>query len=227
MLDQVVIEAVKCFFSTGLLPKGCNSSFITLIPKIHDAKLVKDFRPITLVGSVYKIITKILANRLSQVISDLISDVQSAFVANRQILERPFILNELVSWCKSSKYKALIFKVDFEKAYDSVRWDYLVDILHKFGFGDKWRMWIKGCLYSSMGSVLVNGSPSSEFQFFKGLKQGDPLSPFLFILVMESLHISFSRVMEAGLFTGVSIGDSLKLSHLFFFRRCSLCRGLD
>nr|GEW61541.1 RNA-directed DNA polymerase, eukaryota [Tanacetum cinerariifolium] len=215
-IEQDVIAAVKCFFSSGSFPKGCNSSFIALILKIQDAKLVKDFRPITLVGSVYKIITKLLANRLSQVISDLISDVQSAFVANRHILDGPFILNELISWCKSKKNKAVVFKVDFEKAYDSIRWDYLNDILRKFGFGDRWRMWINGCLNSSMGSVLVNGSPSAEFQFFKGLKQGDPLSLFLFILVMESLHISFNRVMQARLFTGVPIDDSMVLSHLFF-----------
>ena len=71
-------------------------------------------------------------------------------------------------------------------------------------------MCIKGCLSFSMGSVLVEGNPSSEFQFFKGLKQSDPLSTFLFILFMESLHISFNRFMQAGMFTGISIGESLK-----------------
>nr|GEX52183.1 RNA-directed DNA polymerase, eukaryota, nucleotide-binding alpha-beta plait domain protein [Tanacetum cinerariifolium] len=82
----------------GTFPNGCNSSFIALIPKIQNAKSVKDFRPISLIGSLYKIIAKILANRLSSIISDLISDVQSAFVSNRQILDGPFILNELLSW---------------------------------------------------------------------------------------------------------------------------------
>ncbi|GJV00654.1 RNA-directed DNA polymerase, eukaryota [Tanacetum coccineum] len=183
---------------------------------IHDAKVVKDYRPISLIGSLYKIIAKILANRLSFVISGLISDVQSAFVSNRQILDGPFILNELLSWCKHKKFKAMVFKVDFEKAFDSIRWDYLQDILKMFGFGDKWCGWINGCLNSAMGSVLVNGSPTSEFQFHKGLKQGDPLSPFLFILIMESLHLSFSKVTNAGLFSGIPIDSSLTLSHLFF-----------
>nr|GEX54009.1 reverse transcriptase domain-containing protein [Tanacetum cinerariifolium] len=117
-----------------------------------------------------------------------------------QILDGPFILNELLSWCKHKKTNAMIFKIDFEKAFDSVRWDYLDDVLKSFGFGVKWCSWIFGCLESSMGSVSVNGSPTSEFRFYKGLKQVDPLSLFLFILVMKSLHISFSRVIEAGLF---------------------------
>ncbi|GJW92169.1 RNA-directed DNA polymerase, eukaryota [Tanacetum coccineum] len=110
----------------------------------------------------------------------------------------------------------MIFKVDFEKAFDSVRWDYLDDVLNKFGFGVKWRKWIQGCLSSSMGSILINGSPSKEFKFYKGLKQGDPLSPFLFILIMESLHISFNKVVQAGFYKGFHIDDSLTLSHLFY-----------
>ncbi|GKE95445.1 RNA-directed DNA polymerase, eukaryota [Tanacetum coccineum] len=142
--------------------------------------MVKDFRPISLIGSMYKIITKVLANRLSLVISELVSDVHSAFVSNRHILDGPFILIELLSWCKHKKSKALIFKIDFEKAFDSVR------------------CWIQGCLNSAMGSILVNGSPTSEFKFSKGLKHGDPLSPFLFILIIESLHLSFNNMVPKG-----------------------------
>nr|GEV80712.1 RNA-directed DNA polymerase, eukaryota, reverse transcriptase zinc-binding domain protein [Tanacetum cinerariifolium] len=113
--------------------------------EIQDAKFVKDFRPISLIGSVYKIIAKILANRLGVVLPYLISDVQSAFVANRLILDGPFILNELLSWYETLK---------------------------AFGFGSKWRNWISSCLNNAMRSVLVDGSPTLEFQFHKGLKQG-------------------------------------------------------
>nr|GFA04329.1 RNA-directed DNA polymerase, eukaryota, reverse transcriptase zinc-binding domain protein [Tanacetum cinerariifolium] len=97
------------------------------------------------------------------------------------------------------KKQALIFKVDFEKAYDSVRWDFLDE----------------DCLKSSRGSVIINGSPTEEFQFGKGIKQGDPLSPFLFLLIMESLHLSFQRVVDAGLFQGLQLGGSVNLSHMF------------
>ncbi|GKA61859.1 RNA-directed DNA polymerase, eukaryota, partial [Tanacetum coccineum] len=143
-IDQDVFDAVKTFFLDGLFPRGCNSSFIALIPKILDAKLVKDFRPISLIGK------------------------------------------------------------------------FLEETLKSFGFSPIWCKWIKGCLNNARGSVLVNGSPTSEFQFFKGLKQGDPLSPFLFILVMETLHLSFMRICNAGLYKGISISNSLVISHLFY-----------
>ncbi|GKE51495.1 RNA-directed DNA polymerase, eukaryota [Tanacetum coccineum] len=188
VIEKDVFEAVDYFFMYGEIPNGCNSNFIALIPKILDANMVKDFRPISLIESLYKIIAKILANRLVGVLGDLVNEVQSAFVADRQILDGPFRL---------------------------VRWDFVDDVLNKFGFGERWRTWIQSCLRSSRGSILVNGSPTEEFQFFRGLKQGDPLSPFLFILIMESLHISFQRVVDVGLFTGIKINSMVNLSHLF------------
>nr|GEX07109.1 putative RNA-directed DNA polymerase, eukaryota, reverse transcriptase zinc-binding domain protein [Tanacetum cinerariifolium] len=208
--------AVEWFFEHAFFPIGCNSSFLALIPKTLDPKTVGDFWPISLIGCIYKVVTKILATRLSLVISDLVSDVQTAFLPNCQILGGPFIINELIARCHHKKQQDMIFKVDFAKAYDSVRWDYLDAILNSFGFGSKWRSWIQGSLHSSMASILVNGSPTSEFQFYRGLKQGDPLAPYLFILVMESIHLSFSRVVEEGTFTGIKIDSSITLSHLFY-----------
>nr|GFB67217.1 RNA-directed DNA polymerase, eukaryota [Tanacetum cinerariifolium] len=131
-------------------------------------------------------------------------------------MDGPFILNEIMHWCSSKKKQALIFKVDFEKAYDSVRWDFLDEALQKFGFGNKWRLWIQSCLRSSKSSILVNGSPTTEFQFFKGLKKGDSLSPFLFILIMETLHISFQRMVDVGMFTRIKLNNSLSMLHMFF-----------
>ncbi|GJZ03371.1 RNA-directed DNA polymerase, eukaryota [Tanacetum coccineum] len=209
-------EAVESFFEHGSFPRGCNSSFVALIPKVADAKLVNDFRPISLIGCVYKVVTKILANRLAAVLPELISDTQSAFVAGRQILDGPFILNEILHWCKRKNKQAMFFKVDFAKAYDSVRWDYLLDMLEGFGFGPSWCKWIRGTFSSAKASVLVNGSPSNEFSFHCGLKQGDPLAPYLFILVMESLHMSFSRVVEGGYFKGINLSRHLHISHLFY-----------
>nr|GFB60700.1 RNA-directed DNA polymerase, eukaryota [Tanacetum cinerariifolium] len=166
-IDDDVFQAVRDFFVNGNFHRGCNSSFIALIPKIQDAKFVRDFCPISLIGSVYKIIAKILANILCVLLPYLISDVQSDFVANRQLLDGPFLLNELLSWCKFKKLNGMIFKVDFEKAFNSMKWDYLDETLKAFSFGLKWNNWISICLNNAMGSVLVNGSPNLEFQFHK------------------------------------------------------------
>nr|GEU71371.1 RNA-directed DNA polymerase, eukaryota, reverse transcriptase zinc-binding domain protein [Tanacetum cinerariifolium] len=189
-LERIVTYKER-FFVNGHFPKGCNSSFIALIPNIQDAKIMKDFRPISLIGSVYKIIAKILANRLCVVLPYLISDVQSAFIANSQILDRPFILNELLSLCKFKKLNGMILKVEIEKAFDSVKWDYLDETLKAFGFGSKWHNWISSCLNNAMGSVLVNGSPTLEFQFYKGLKQGDRLSLLNSVLTSILLYHMF------------------------------------
>ncbi|GKA18960.1 RNA-directed DNA polymerase, eukaryota [Tanacetum coccineum] len=209
-------EAVEHFFKQGSFSKGCNSSFIALIPKVLDAKFVNDYRPISLIGCIYKVVTKILASRLAMVIAGLVSNTQSAFVAGRQILDGPFILNEVLDWCKRKKKKALFFKVDFAKAYDSVRWDFLLDVLEAFGFGSTWCTWIRGISDFAKASLLVNGSPSDEFHIHRGLKQGDPLSPFLFILVMEALHLSVCKAVDEDVFKGIQLQGSLALSHLFY-----------
>lgn len=86
-----------------------------------------------------------------------------------------------------------MFKVDFDKAFDSINWEYLDSVLAQMRFGNKWRMWIKGCLRSSRALVIINGSPTVEFEISKGVRQGDPLSPFLFIIIMEGLHIALEE----------------------------------
>nr|GEV38091.1 RNA-directed DNA polymerase, eukaryota, reverse transcriptase zinc-binding domain protein [Tanacetum cinerariifolium] len=136
----------------------------------------------------------------------------------RQILDGTLILNEIVSCCKSRKEQALLFKVDFQKAFDSLRWDHLDDILGKFVFDSKWQGWIHGCLHSLKASVLVNGSPIDKFLFHRGLRQGDPLSLFLFILVTQSLHVAFKRVTDRGMFVPILVGknDLVSISHLFY-----------
>ncbi|GJU55992.1 RNA-directed DNA polymerase, eukaryota, reverse transcriptase zinc-binding domain protein [Tanacetum coccineum] len=111
----------------------------------------------------------------------------------------------------------MIFKVDFEKTFDSARWDFLDVVMDKLGFGSKWRFWIKGCLRNARASILVNGSPTVEFEISRGLRQGDPLSPFLFILAMEGLHSLICKATHLGIYTGTHVGDNnLLLSHLIY-----------
>lgn len=173
----------------GALSPGCNSSFIFLVPKTKDPLKMNDYRPISLIGCLYKIVSKLLASRLKQVVGATIGVSQSAYVAGRNILDEPLIVNEVCSWAKKLKKQILLFKDDFNKAFDSINWNYINSTLDQMGFGMKWRSWIHSCLSSAKASVLVNGSPTEEFKIMKGIRQGDPLSPFLFIIAMEGLNV--------------------------------------
>ncbi|GKC19605.1 RNA-directed DNA polymerase, eukaryota, reverse transcriptase zinc-binding domain protein, partial [Tanacetum coccineum] len=192
-LEEVKIAVWDCGSNKasgldGMMPQGANSSFFTLIPKVSNPIYIKDFRPISLIGIHYKIIAKILANRLSKVIDKIVSKEQSAFIVGRQILDGPLILSEVIDWFKKIKKKMLIFKVDFKKAFDSVSWKYLDFVLLSLGFGSKWRSWIRACLHSSRASILING-----------------------------LHCAMSNAVSSGLVREVKMGSSdITLSHLFY-----------
>lgn len=111
----------------------------------------------------------------------------------------------------------MFFKVDFEKAFDSINWSFLDSVMEQMGFSQKWRNWIDGCLKKDRGSVLINGSPTIEFEIQKGLRQGDPLSPFLFILAVEALNVTMEDVKGNKLFHGIQVGkDSIPITHLQF-----------
>lgn len=175
------------FHKKGMWPRGTNASFICLIPKVDSPLGLHEFRPISLVNCLYKVISKILANRLKSVIPSVIDECQSAFVGGRNMLDSVLVANEVIHEARMRKNSIFALKVDFEKAYDSVEWDFLFYMLRRMNFGSKWIMWIKNCLQSASVSVLVNGSPTGEFNMEKGLRQGDPLAPFLFLIIGEGL----------------------------------------
>jgi len=170
---------------------------------------LNDFRPISLVGSIYKILAKVLANRLRHVIGSVIAEEQSAFVKNRQILDGILIANEMVDEAHRLKKELLLFKVNFEKAYDSVDWGYLDAVMERMSFSVLWRKWIKECVSTVTASVLVNGSPTDEFPLERGLRQGDPLSPVLFLIAAEGLHIIMKSVVERNIYVGVCYSSSV------------------
>ena len=137
---------------------------------------------------------------------------------DRQILDGILIANEVVDEARKMKKELLLFKVDFEKAYDSVDWGYLDVVMHRMAFPVLWRKWIKECITTATASVLVNGSPTGEFPLKRGLRQGDPLSPFLFLLAAEGLNVLMKSVMDNHLYKGYEVGtsNSVVVSHLQF-----------
>ena len=120
---------------------------------------LKDLRPISLVGSLYKILTKVLANRIKRVLVLIISQSQNAFVEGRQSLDVVLIANEAVNSILTRKEKGILCKLDIEKAYDHIRWDFLLQILGRMGFSSKWISWINWCISTASFSVWFNGSP--------------------------------------------------------------------
>nr|CCA66180.1 hypothetical protein [Beta vulgaris subsp. vulgaris] len=206
---------VNDFWETGCLPQGCNTAYIALIPKIDNPSSLKDYRPISMVGFIYKIVAKLLAKRLQSVISSLISPLQSSYVKGRQILDGALVASEIIESCKKRNIEAILLKLDFHKAYDSVSWNFLQWTLDQMNFPVKWCEWIKTCVTSASASILVNGSPTPPFKLHRGLRQGDPLSPFLFVLVGEVLSQMISKATSLQLWRGIpACSRGSEITHL-------------
>ena len=203
--DQV-IAAVRNFFIHGQLLGELNQTFIVLIPKIINPSSISHFRPISLCNVVYKSIAKILVNRLRPLLHKLISPQQSAFVPNRWIAENAIVVQELIHTFKKKrnlKVGMVGIKVDLQKAYDRVDWNFLMTILKCFGFCEKFSSWIFKCIAFVSYTLLINGSKSKSFHPSRGLRQGDPLSPYLFIICQEVLSRLIDREMHNGAIKGV------------------------
>ena len=146
ILKKDVMEAVKDFAGYGCWPRGSNASFLCLIPKVENPQQLGEFRPISLVGCLYKIISKALSLRSKKVIGKVIDIRQSTFLEGRGLLDSVLIANEVLEDYKRKRKRCIFFKVDYEKAYDSVKWDFLYYMLGRLGLCDRWIRWIKGCL---------------------------------------------------------------------------------
>lgn len=216
-LKEDVIAFMNEFFSRGRLSKGMDASFISLIPNKEGEISIKDCRPISLIGSVYKILAKVLAGRIQKVLPNLISVEQGAFVKGRQILDGVFVANECVHSRNKDRTLGLVCKLDLEKAYDKVDWWFLQYLLGRMGFGTKYRRWIQECISYAFFSIVINGSLKSFIEAQRGLRQGDPLSPFLFVAVAEALSRMMKGAENAGLIRGFEVaGDVNHISHLQF-----------
>ncbi|KAJ9681586.1 hypothetical protein PVL29_020449 [Vitis rotundifolia] len=220
ILKTEIVGFFKEFHERGRFVKSLNATFLVLVPKKGGAENLKDFRPISLVGSLYKLLAKVLANRIKKVMGKVISESQNAFMERRQILDAVLIANEAVDSRLKDEVGGMLCKLDIEKAYDHVNWNFLLAVLRKMGFGEKWIKWIEWCMSTVKFSVLINGSPSGFFHSSRGLRQGDPLSSYLFVIAMEVFSCMLSRAISGGFLSGWRVGGrsgmGLHISHLLF-----------
>ncbi|CAM8977963.1 unnamed protein product [Rhodiola kirilowii] len=217
--DQIV-SFIKKFWEDGSLDWEINKTLIALIPKKSEAVRMEDWRPISLCNVAVKIITKILASRLQPILDRVISIYQSAFVKGRSITDNFIIAHEVSHYlrsCKgSSNYYASI-KVDMSKAYDRVEWSFLEALMRRMGFADKWMDRVMSCVRSVSYVVKLNDHISNVIRPSRGLRQGDPLSPYLFLFCAEMLSAEVTAGFAVGKLSGVRVSRRAPaITHLFF-----------
>ena len=217
VIGEDVVVAIQSFFLKGFLPKGVNSTILALIPKKEEAKMMKDYRPISCCNVLYKVISKILANRLKTILPKCITWNQSAFIKERLLMENVLLAMELVKdYHKEEISTRCAMQIDISKAFDSVQWSFLMNTLEALGLLKKFIKWISLCVTSASFSVQVNGELAGYFQSKRGLRQGCSLSPYLFVICMNVL----SRMLDEAAVQG-RIGyhprcKNIDLTHLCF-----------
>ncbi|XP_048497890.1 uncharacterized protein LOC125496470 [Beta vulgaris subsp. vulgaris] len=212
-----ITAAVLDFFSTGQLLKVINVTTLTMIPKVRCPENVAEFRPIACCTILYKCITKLISERLNLILPEVVSCKQGAFVAGRSILHNIFTCQDLVKlYNRKTTRASCMMKLDLKKAYDTISWDFVRQMLTGVGFPSGFVDKIMLCITTPMFSIMINGSMCGFFKAQRGLRQGDPISPLIFALCMDYLDRILSYVSEQHGFKYHSMCKELKLTHLSF-----------
>jgi len=225
-----IFPAVSTWLDRGFFPSNLTETNICLIPKCDNSDNMKDLRSISLCNVLYKMVSKLLANRLKSCLNKCVSDEQSAFVEGRSILDNALIATEIIHTMKRTTmgWKGeLALKIDISKAYDRVDWGFLHGVLVTLGFNETWVRWMMMCVSSVTYSVLMNFDRVGPIVPSRGLRQGDPLSPYLFLLVAEGLSTLIHKAVGQGDLHGVRVCHGAPIvSHLLFADDCFLfCRA--
>lgn len=186
-------DAIEEFFKYGKMSKGLNHTFLSLIPKVHNPNTIADYRPIACCNVLYKIISKIICNRIKPFMPLLISDNQSAFIQGRFITDNILLAHEQIRQFNTNGSGKLCAKIDLRKAYDMINRNFICHMLKMMGFPNRLIKLIKCCISTPTFSININGSPRGFIKSSRGLRQGDPLSPFLFCVAMEFFSILMHR----------------------------------
>jgi hypothetical protein len=220
VIGPSVSAAVLSVLNSARILRKINLTHISLIPKKKNPELMSDYRPISLCNVVYKIISKVIANRLKVVLLLIISDPQSAFVPGRLITDNVSVAFEIIHKFKGKrkgKKGEMALKLDMSKAYDRVEWDFLEAILRKLGFAEQWVAVIMSCVRSVQYLVLLDRVPKGYIITSRGIRQGDPLSPYLFLICAEGLSALLRQASTSGRLKGTqTYRGGPWVSHLFF-----------
>ena len=220
LIGDDVSKAVLDCLNSCHIPQEFNFTYVTLIPKVKNPEKISEFRPISLCNVIYKLISKVLANRLKPLLPSIVSENQSVFQAGKVITNNILMAFETLHYMKNHQtgntgFMAL--KLDISKAYDRLEWSFVECLLKKMGFHSKWVDLMMECITTISYSILINGEPSHTIHPSRGLRQRDPLSPYIFLLCTEGLHGLLTRAAASGDIRGISIcRNEPRLTHLFF-----------
>ncbi|KAL4281411.1 hypothetical protein GQ457_03G020580 [Hibiscus cannabinus] len=197
-----------------------NRTIIVLIPKVASPDYMRQFRPISLCMVIYKTVSKVLVNRMKSILPHYISPNQGAFVSGRSITDNILIAHELIHSLSSigtGPYQGAAVKLDIEKAFDRIEWNFLRDVMFRLGFDSSWVCLILRCITTVSFTVRINGCLSQEFRPQRGLRQGDPLSPFLFLLCTQALSALLTVEQISGGLAGLCASrNGPRINHLLF-----------
>lgn len=220
-------KAIHSFLDTGTLPHYINATTLAVIPKCQNPTTMADFRPISCCNTIYKCLSKLIARRFSKTLPDLVDKSQAAFVKGRSISDNILLAQELLNgYNPHHGVPKATFKLDLHKAFDTCHWQFILDVLIIRGYPPHFIRWIHSCLSTARFSVRINGESEGYFSSSRGIRQGDPISPFLFVIVMDALSEMLDKVKSHPNFKLHHKMEQIELNHLCFADDLMLfCRG--